>query len=84
MALHNVPPALRAQLDQQAAEYFGHVDHMLAAAGLFESTEPADRMTLIATAITHGLTGTTEVRLLKAVHLAAAALERLSRKERSR
>jgi hypothetical protein len=79
MAL-NVPPHLRACIDQEAAEYFGHVDGLLEAAALLESTEPADRVALLCTAITHGLTGTTEVRLAKAVALAAAALERLSQR----
>lgn len=80
MAL-NVPPAIRARIDQEAAEYFSHVDRMLEAAALMESTAPADRVALLATGITQGLTGTTEQRLAKATALAAAALERLARKE---
>lgn len=80
MAL-NVPPALRARIDQEATEYFGHVDGLLAALDLMESTEPNDRVFLIAQTLAKGLTGTTQQRLDKATALAAAALERLSRKE---
>jgi hypothetical protein len=80
MAL-NVPPALRARIDQQVAEYSRHVDELLAAADLLESTATADRVAILNTAITLGLTGTTEEQLAKATALAATALERLSRKE---
>lgn len=78
--LLNIPPGIRARIDQEATEYFGIVDQMLQGAELLESTEPAERVALLATAIHHGLTGTTQERLAKATALAAAALERLSRK----
>lgn len=77
MAL-NIPPELLASLDQEAAEYFGHVDRMLEAAAQLETTDPASRVALLATAITHGLTGDLRQRLAKATALAAAALQRLA------
>jgi hypothetical protein len=80
MAL-NVPPDRRARIDQEAAAYFGHVDALLQGIALFETTDPADRVALIVTAIAHGLTGSTQERLDKATVVAAAALERLSQKE---
>ncbi len=76
MAL-NVPAQLRAHIDQEAAEFFGHVDRMLAAVAHLEPTDPADRVLLLATAIQHGLTGDVQQRLDKATALAAAALVRL-------
>lgn len=79
MSLVGVPPALRAQLDQQHAEYVAHLDSMLAAAELVDSVEPADRHAVILTAIATGLDGTDAQRALKAACLAAVAIERLSR-----
>ena len=76
----NLPPALRAQIDQQYAEFSEAVDGLVKSCDLMESTEPVDRANLIATAIYTGLAGDTELRLRKAVHIAAVAIERLSRR----
>lgn len=81
MSLINVPPALRAQLDRQHAEYSAHLDRLLASADLLESTEPEDRAAVILTGLMTGLEGTDAQRLLKAACLASVAIERLSRKD---
>lgn len=82
MAL-NVPAALRSQIDQEHAVYSAHIDAILAGVALMETDEPADRTTLIVTALYHGLTGTPDERTRKALSLAGIAIERLSRKAKS-
>lgn len=80
----NVTPAHRAAIDREHAEFNGHVSRMLEAATSFETTEPSERTALIATAIDAGLRGTAAERGRKAIALAAVAIERLSRLERTK
>lgn len=80
----NVPPALRAQADQELAEYTGIVDGLLKTQLM---TDPMDRVSRVATlsyAIASGLTGVGDERLMKAAAIAAVAIERLARLEEAK
>jgi len=79
----NVTPAHRAAIDREHAEYQGHVSRVLSSVAGFESTDPAEVTALIATALDAGLRGTDAERTRKAIVLAAVAIERLSRLERT-
>jgi hypothetical protein len=68
-------------MDQEYAEYAGHLDRLLEAADLLESAEAVDRTAIIASAVDQGLRGTEAQRARKAIVLAAVAIDRLSRKE---
>lgn len=77
----NITPAHRAAIDREHAEYAGYVSQMLGAVTGCETTAPAERTALIATAINAGLLGTEAERTHKAIAIAAVAIERLSRME---
>lgn len=80
----NIPPALRAQADQELAEYTDIVDSLLKSSLM---TDPMDRVSRVSTlsyAIASGLTGVGDQRLIKAAAIAAVAIERLARLEEAK